>query len=338
MTSFKEILVTGGAGYVGAVLVPQLLEKGYRVRVLDLYMFDEHVFDGLAEHPRLRQIKGDIRDQDLLRRELRGVDAVIHLACISNDPSFELDPELSKAINFDAFEPLVRISKDSGVRRFVYASTSSVYGVSDAPEVTEDHPLVPITDYNKYKGLCEPILQRYQSADFTTVTIRPATVCGYSPRQRLDLSVNILTNHAVNKGKITVFGGAQMRPNIHIQDVVDLYTMLLELPDEQIAGRTFNAGWENHTISDIAEMVRAVVATEIPGRENIEVVTTPSDDPRSYHISSEKIRRELGFAPRRSIEDAVKDLVQAFQAGLIPNAMDDIRYYNVKKVQEVGLS
>jgi nucleoside-diphosphate-sugar epimerase len=338
MASIKEVLVTGGAGYVGAVLVPKLLDKGYGVRVLDLYMFDEHVFDSLSDHPRLRQIKGDIRDQDLLRQSLTGVDAVIHLACISNDPSFELNPELSKSINFDAFEPLVRISKAGGVRRFVYASTSSVYGVSELPEVTEDHPLLPITDYNKYKGLCEPILQDYQSPDFTTVTIRPATVCGYSPRQRLDLSVNILTNHAVNKGKITVFGGAQMRPNIHIDDVVQLYMTLLELPAEQIAGKTFNAGWENHTISDIAEMVRSVVAAEVPGREHIEVITTSSDDPRSYHISSEKIRRELGFAPQRTIEDAVRDLVRAFQDGRIPDAMNDIRYYNVKKVQEVGLN
>ena len=337
MGSINEVLVTGGAGYVGAVLVPKLLAKGYAVRVLDLYMFDEHVFDGIADNPCLRQFKGDIRDQALLREALRGVDAVIHLACISNDPSFELNPELSKSINFDAFEPLVRISKESGVSRFVYASTSSVYGVSDAPEVTEDHPLVPITDYNKYKGLCEPILQRYQSADFTTVTIRPATVCGYSPRQRLDLSVNILTNHAINKGKITVFGGAQMRPNIHIDDVVQLYMQLLELPEQQIAGQIFNAGWENHTIADIAEMVRAVVAAEVPGRDTIEVVTTPSDDPRSYHISSEKLRRELGFAPQRTIEDAVRDLTRAFQDGRIPNAMDDTRYYNVKKVQEVGL-
>jgi nucleoside-diphosphate-sugar epimerase len=338
MASIKEVLVTGGAGYVGAVLVPKLLDKGYGVRVLDLYMFDEHVFDSLSDHPRLRQIKGDIRDQDLLRQSLTGVDAVIHLACISNDPSFELNPELSKSINFDAFEPLVRITKAGGVRRFVYASTSSVYGVSELPEVTEDHPLLPITDYNKYKGLCEPILQDYQSPDFTTVTIRPATVCGYSPRQRLDLSVNILTNHAVNKGKITVFGGAQMRPNIHIDDVVQLYMTLLELPAEQIAGKTFNAGWENHTISDIAEMVRSVVAAEVPGREHIEVITTSSDDPRSYHISSEKIRRELGFAPQRTIEDAVRDLVRAFQDGRIPDAMNDIRYYNVKKVQEVGLN
>jgi nucleoside-diphosphate-sugar epimerase len=338
MALIKHVLVTGGAGYVGAVLIPRLLSSGYAVRVLDLYMFDEHVFDPLEANPRLSQIKGDIRDQDLLCRSLTGVDAVIHLACISNDPSFALNPQLSKSINFDAFEPLVRLSKDSGVQRFIYASTSSVYGISEVPEVTEDHPLLPITDYNKYKALCEPILQDYQSPGFTTVVIRPATVCGYSPRQRLDLSVNILTNHAVNTGKITVFGGSQMRPNIHIDDVTHLYEDLLQQPASRIAGKIFNAGWQNHTISEIAEMVRSVVSGAVAGRERIEIVTTPSDDLRSYHISSEKIRRELGFVPKRSIEDAVRDLVCAFQDGRIPNALDDSRYYNVKKVQEVGLN
>src|SRR5581483_7190039 len=176
---------------------------------------------------------------------------------------------------------MVRACKYAGVKRFVYASSSSVYGVSDSPDVTEEHPLVPLTLYNKYKGLCEPLLFKHQSNDFECAVIRPATVCGYSPRQRLDLSVNILTNHAINRGKITVFGGAQMRPNIHINDIVDLYTVLLELPAYQIAGKTFNAGWENHTIGDIAEMVRTVVQREVPGREQIDIVTTPSDDPRS---------------------------------------------------------
>lgn len=337
MGELRQVLVTGGAGYVGAVLVPKLLAAGYRVRVLDLYIFGEHVLDAVSDHPHLEQVKGDIRDQALLKQTLRGCDAVIHLACISNDPSFELNPALSRSINYDAFGPLVRLSKASGVRRFIYASTSSVYGISDAENVTEEHPLVPITDYNKYKGLCEPILLEQQAPDFTTVVIRPATVCGYSPRQRLDLTVNILTAHAVNLGRITVFGGAQMRPNIHIDDVTDLYLMLLELPDERIAGKTFNAGYQNRTVAELAEIVRDVVRREMPGREHIEIVTTPSDDRRSYHISSEKIRRELGFVPRRSVEDAVRDLVAAFRAGKLPNALSDIRYYNIKTMQAVNL-
>lgn len=327
--------MTGGAGYVGAVLVPKLLARGWRVKVVDLYLFGDDVLP--AAHPALEEIRGDIRDRDLLRAALQDVEAVVHLACISNDPSFELDPALSRSVNYDAFEPLVALAKAAGVRRFVYASTSSVYGVSDAPEVTEDHPLVPLTDYNRYKGLCEPVLLRYQAPDFTTVIIRPATVCGCSPRLRLDLTVNILTNHAVNKREITVFGGAQKRPNIHIDDVTDLYVELLDLPDGLIAGQTFNCGYQNHTVAELAEMVRQTVEREMPHLGPIAIATTPSNDVRSYHISSAKIERELGWKPRRTLEDAVVDLCRAFAGGQIPNPLTDIRYYNVKAIQAARL-
>ena len=332
------ILVTGGAGYVGSVLIPRLLAEGFRVKLLDLYIYGDHVLDAVRDHPDLEQIKGDIRDQALLRQVLPGCDAVIHLACISNDPSFELNPALSRSINYDAFGPLVRISKERGVRRFIYASTSSVYGVSGAPDVTEDHPLVPLTDYNKYKGLCEPILLEEQSPDFTTVVIRPATVCGYSPRQRFDLTINILTNHAVNTGRITVFGGTQKRPNIHIEDIVDLYVQLLKESDERIAGKVFNAGYQNLTVAEIAEIVRSVMQQEVPGRQSLEIVTAPTDDIRSYHISSEKIRHELGFVPKRTIEDAVRDLCRAFAAGKLPDSMTDSRYFNIRRMQEISLT
>ena len=333
----KTILVTGGAGYVGSALVPELLERGYQVRVLDLYLFGEHVLEQINHHPHLEQIKGDIRDQGLLRKVLPGCDAVIHLACISNDPSFELNPALSRSINYEAFGPLVRISKASGVRRFIYASTCSVYGVSEAPEVTEDHPLVPLTDYNKYKGLCEPMLLEQQSADFTTVVIRPATICGYAPRQRLDLTVNILTNHAVNQRRITVFGGSQTRPNIHIDDITDLYAQLLEPPEALIGGKTYNVGYENYTVAELAAKVRAVVEQEMPEGGPIDIVTTPSNDMRSYRISSDKIRRELGFIPRRSVEEAVHDLLRAFESGKLPNPMTDVRYYNIRAMQAHSL-
>ena len=334
--TLTSVLITGGAGYVGSVLVPRLLEKGYHVKVLDLYIYDEDVFKeyrGLQ----LEEIKGDIRDQSLLKEVLPGCDAVIHLACISNDPSFALNPAVSRSINYDAFEPLVQISKESGVKRFIYASSASVYGVSDALEITEDHPLVPITDYNKYKALCEPILQKRQSDNFTTVIIRPATICGYSPRQRFDLTVNILTNHAVNTGQITVFGGSQKRPNLHIQDIVDLYVQLLEEDKERIGGKIFNAGYQNHTVREIAQIVRTVVQQEIPGEDSLEIVTTPSDDIRSYHISSEKIRRELGFIPKRTIEDAVCDLCKAFVACKFNNPMGNPIYFNIKRMQKLQL-
>ncbi len=287
--NIDTVLVTGGAGYVGCDLVQKLLNKGYNVKVLDLYMYGEDVLNGFKKNKNLTQIKGDIRDTNLLKNELANCNAVLHLACISNDPSFELNPNLSKSINYEAFEPLVKISKASGVKRFIYVSTCSVYGVSDAENVTEEHPLVPITDYNKYKGLCEPILLEQQSSDFTTTIIRPATVCGYSTRQRLDLTVNILTNYAFNKGKILVFGGKQTRPNIHIDDITDLYVDLLEMPSELIAGKIYNAGSENLSIEEVANRVKKVVENET--NREISIETTHSDDVRSYRISSEKIKK-----------------------------------------------
>jgi nucleoside-diphosphate-sugar epimerase len=334
MSKLKTILVTGGAGYVGCVLVPKLLAAGYRVVVYDLMLFGSK---GLPTHPNLRVIKGDLRDTASYRAVAQEANGVIHLACISNDPSFELDPELSKSINYDCFEPMVLASKQAGVRRFIYASTSSVYGVSDDPNVTEEHPLVPLTDYNKYKGLCEPILLRHQSQDFTTVILRPATVCGYSPRTRLDLSVNILTNHAVNRGVITVFGGAQKRPNIHIEDIAELYQLMLELPDQLIAGQIFNAAYQNHTILELAQIVRKVVEEEMPEKGPIQIQTTPSNDLRSYHVSSRKIAEKIGYVPKRSIEDAVRDLCSAFKAGKLQNSFDDEQYFNVKTVRSAGL-
>ena len=330
-----RVLVTGGAGYVGAVLVPKLLAAGYQVRVIDLFLFGDDV---LPVDPALQAVRGDIRDRALLEREMRGVDAVIHLACISNDPSFELNPTLSRTINYDCFEPLVDVARRAGVRRFVYASTSSVYGVSDAPDVTEEHPLVPLTDYNKYKGMCEPILLGYQAPDFTTVIIRPATVCGYSPRLRLDLTVNILTNLAINKGAITIFGGSQKRPNIHIDDITNLYVELLDMPDDLIAGQTFNAAYQNRTVAELGELVRDVVTQTIPERGPIRLETSPSNDLRSYHVSSDKIKRALGWTPEKTIEDAVGDLCRAFRAGQVPDPLTNPRYYNVRTVQASGLA
>lgn len=328
----KNVLVTGGAGYVGCVLVPKLLEAGHHVVVYDLMLFGSA---GLPSHPNLRVVEGDIRELPRVRAALEGIHSVIHLACISNDPSFELDPVLSRSINYDCFESLVAASREAGVRRFVYASTSSVYGVSEAPEVTEEHPLVPLTDYNKYKGLCEPILLRYQAPEFTTVIIRPATVCGYSPRMRLDLTVNILTNHAVHRRVITVFGGAQQRPNIHIEDLAELYVRLLEYPDRLIAGETFNVAYENHTVAQLAEIARTVVEHELPALAPIRIETTTSDDLRSYHVSSRKIAQRLGYVPTRTIEDAIRDLCRAFRSGMLPNSLMDDRYFNVRMVKRM---
>jgi nucleoside-diphosphate-sugar epimerase len=314
------------------VLVPKLLRAGHTVRVLDLFIYGREVLDSVKNSPGLTQIAGDIRDPAVVKAAVHGCDSVIHLACISNDPSFELDPALGKSINYDSFLPLVRISRDAGVRRFIYASSSSVYGIKDEPDVTEDLPLKPLTDYSKYKAMCEEVLDRERQPGFSALTLRPATVCGYSPRLRLDLSVNILTNHAYNNRMIRVFGGAQRRPNIHIEDVTDLYVKALEWPAEKIDGRVYNAGYQNHTIMELAGIVQSCVGPDV------KVVTEPTNDLRSYHISSGRIMRELGFTPAHDIKDAVQGLCVAFHDGAVPASMTDSRYYNIKRMQEVRLS
>ena len=324
-------MVTGGAGYVGSRLVPKLLDAGYEVVVFDLYLYGEEGLAPVRGNPRLTEIRGDLRDPAAVERAVTGADTVIHLACISNDPSFELDPGLGKSINYDCFPGLVRASKDAGVTRFVYASSSSVYGVKQEEHVTENLSLEPLTDYSKFKAMCEELLMDARERGFETLILRPATVCGYAPRLRLDLSVNIMTNHAVNNRAIRVFGGSQVRPNIHIEDMTDLYVQTVSLPSEQVDGKIYNAGYYNQTISEIAETTREVVGSDVT--INVE----PTNDLRSYRINSDRIKRELGFEAKRDIATAVRDLVSAFERGLIPDPMNDPRYFNIKTMQLAGL-
>ena len=325
----NKIFITGGAGYVGSVLTPYLISKGYQVTVLDLMIYGSDV---LKKNKNLKIIKGDIRDENLLRKSLPGHDAVIHLACISNDPSFELNPKLGQSINFDAFEPLVKISKESFVKRFIYASSSSVYGIKKEKNVDELKSLEPLTDYSKFKVECEKILLNFESENFTTVIIRPATVCGFGPRQRLDVVVNILTNLAYHKRKILVLGGDQLRPNIHIQDMARAYETLLKSDKNLVSGQIFNAGYENQKVIELAEIVKKVIG------DDVKLDIEKSNDNRSYHISSGKIKDVLGFYTQKTIEDAVKDLKEAFDKKILNDTLTDEKYFNIKRMQSIKLN
>lgn len=333
---FNNIFVTGGAGYCGSLLVPQLLSAGYKVTVYDKLYYGQEFLP--LDHKHLSVIEGDIRNIDHFSDSVAGHDAVLHLACISNDASFVLDEKLSTTVNMDAFEPMVIEAKSQGVRRFIYASSSSVYGVSDQTDVTENHPLMPLTLYNEYKGMCEPLLFKHTDEIFEGVIFRPATVCGYAPRQRLDLSVNILTNHAVNNKNIVVFGGNQLRPNLHVKDYANLCEILLTANSEDIRDEIFNCGYQNMSIADIAEVVRDIVEEEFPELGKIGIETTASDDNRSYHINSDKIFKKLNFKPKLSVADAVRDLCKAFKRGLLPNSFEDDRYFNVRTMKNKSVS
>ena len=324
----KKIIITGGAGYVGSKLVPKLLDLDYEVTVLDLMIYGEDV---LLDHKNLKKIKGDIRDINLLEKIIPGHNIVIHLACISNDPSFELNPTLGKSINFDAFEPLVKTSIKSKVNKFIYASSSSVYGIKKEKNVTEEMKLEPLTDYSKFKGDCEKILNSYKTEDFITTTIRPSTVCGYAKRQRLDLVVNILTNHAFHNREIKVFGGDQLRPNIHIDDMVDSYIAVLNADHRKINGEIFNVGFKNQSVNELATDVKEIIG------EDIKIINTKSDDNRSYHVSSEKIKEILGFETRYTVKNAVSDLKNAFEKKLLINTFDNEFFFNIKRMNNLKL-
>lgn len=328
----RIILVSGGAGYVGSVLVPKLILKDHTVKVFDTFWFWNSPEEfrekiGLNDNPRLVTIKGDLRSISDVKNAVKGVDTVIQLACISNDPSSDLDPKFTHSINYDGNIRIIDESKKAGVKRFIYASTSSVYGIKEEQNVSEKMELEPLTQYSKLKVEIEHYLSYTFDEKFKGVIIRPSTVCGYSPRQRMDLVVNILTNSAINQKVIKVFGGEQLRPNIHIEDMTDLYVQLVDENIDKINQKIYNAGWDNLKVIEIAKLVQEVV-----GAVNLEVAST--DDRRSYHVSSEKIKRELGFVAKRTIKEAIMDLKKAFSEGKIKNINDD-KYYNVKLIKNL---
>ena len=311
-----HILVMGGCGYIGTNLTKQLLDEGHTVTVVDIMWFGNF----LQDHKSLTVIKEDIRNIGQIPME--GVDAIIHLANIANDPSGDLNPKLTWEVNTLASMQLVERAIDHGVKQFIYASSGSVYGVKEEPEVTEELSLLPISDYNKTKMITERVLLSYQDA-IIIQSIRPATVCGYSARMRLDLSVNMLTMQALTKGKITVFGGEQTRPNIHIKDMIRVYLHFLELGAKAVG--IYNAGFENISILDIAKKVRQFVPAEI--------IVTESNDPRSYHLSSKKLL-STGFHPKHGIIDGIKDVIEAYNSGLLK---DENCCYNIKTMQHIKL-
>jgi len=331
----KKILITGGAGYVGSLLTLRLSKLGHKVIIYDTCYFGiEHI----RESENLKLIKADIRDKNKFESAVEDCDIVIHLACISNDPSYALNETLSKTINFDCFEDLVKISKKSGVKLFVYASSSSVYGYSKDENVTEEHPLVPLTLYNKFKGMCEPILRKYVDEKFIGTILRPATLCGYAPHCRLDLSVNILTNHAVNNKKIIVLGGGdQKRPNLHIEDMCRAYETVINADTNLINNQIFNVSFENKKIIELAHIVKKNVQDSF-NFNNIEIeIKRDTVDKRSYHVNSDKIKKILNFETNWNIDDAVNSLCNAFQKGKLKNSMTDNKYINVNVLKSLNV-
>lgn len=303
-----KVLVTGGCGYIGSVLTPVLLEAGHEVTVVDAMWFGNF----LQPHARLKVVSLDVRDTNAI--PLDGIEAVIHLASIANDPCVDLDPAWSWEVNVLATMQLADRAARQGIGQFIYASSGSVYGIKEDEHVTEDLSLVPISVYNKTKMAAERVLLSYQDA-MLVHCIRPATVCGYSPRMRLDVSVNILTMQAIRDKRITVFGGNQVRPNIHILDMAATYLHFL---GSDIPSGCYNAGFENLSLLSIAESVRLHLPAE--------VVVTGSNDPRSYRLNSDKLVA-TGFRPRYGVTDAIREVADAVSAGRL---QDDDRWYNVR--------
>lgn len=309
-----KILVTGGCGYKGTVLVPKLLKNGHQVVVVDMMWFGNF----LEKHPQLRVVQGDVRK--LEDDWFQGTDVIIHLASVANDPCADLEPKLSWETSALGTKLLADKAVQHGVKQFIYASSGSVYGVSDSPQVTEDTELLPISEYNKAKMVAERVLLSYAN-DLLVQIVRPATVCGYSPRMRLDVSVNILTMQALTKGAITVFGGDQTRPNIHIDDITDLYVFLLS---QKISG-IYNAGFENLSILDIANSVTKFIPA------NIHV--TESNDPRSYRLNSDKLLG-IGFKPKKTVQNAIEELIAKYKSGEL---VDADKYYNIKTMKTLAI-
>lgn len=323
----KNILVIGGAGYVGSSLVRKLLIQNYNVIVYDLFLYKENVFEDLKNSKNLKCIKGDIRNISKIETCLDNIDCIIHLACISNDPSYELNPDLGKSINFECFYPLLKALKKFKINKFLYASSSSVYGEKKEDSVTEELKLEPLTDYSHFKVECENILRNFNHKNLEKIILRPATVCGYSKRQRLDVIVNILSNHAYFNKKIIVHGGNQLRPNIHIDDMCDAYIHLLNFKND-LNNEIFNVGFENHSVTKLAQMTKDASA------DDVKISTQKVFDERSYKINSNKIVNKTEFKTKKTVQNAIEDLIKAFQNRQLVDTFDDDSFYNIQIIKK----
>lgn len=322
----NKVLVTGGAGYVGSVLVGKLLKNNYKVRILDLFLYDPDCLNIYKNNPNVEIVKGDIRNEKIVSKCLDNIEYIIHLASISNDPTAEMDEAITKSVNYDAYDVMLNLSKKKRIKRFINASSSSVFGIKEEENVTEELEPEPITVYSKYKALSEKLVNAASSQDFITVNIRPATICGFSPRQRFDLTVNVLTKSAIVNSKMIVHGGEQMRPNVTMEDITDLYIEMLRINPELINGETFNFGFENLRVIEIARTIQNTLDIQ----SDIEI--QPVIDRRNYHISSQKIIQKLGIYPKYTIKDMVKQLEIAFKQNAFTNPEDE-KYYNIKKMR-----
>jgi nucleoside-diphosphate-sugar epimerase len=324
----KRVLLIGGGGYVGVELQRVLAESNYQVRVLDTFWYPTGMWDksdgDFVSH--IEYIEGDVRDREVVKKALIGVTSCIHLACISNDPSYELNPNLAKSINFDAFRMFIEEINKSSVKTFIYASSSSVYGVKDEENVTEDLICEPLTDYSKYKVMCEDVALNDISSAICLTIVRPSTVCGYSRRQRFDLVVNILTLSALTNSVINVDGGDQFRPNLHIKDMNTAYKLLLETESKIINRKIYNIAGENLTVLEIAKKVQS----QINGDCEIRII--PTLDQRSYRVSGKRFELETGFIPKYSVDIAVNDLKQAFYSGKYLDLNSEL-YFNIKRMK-----
>jgi nucleoside-diphosphate-sugar epimerase len=315
----STVLVSGGGGFVGTVLTDRLLNLGYAVKVLDTFWFG----DFLPGHERLTKITGDLRDPSAVDTALDGVDTVIQLACLSNDPTSDLDPDLTKSINLEGCRDIIHAARRKGVSRFIYASSASVYGVRDEPNIVEEMPLEPITLYSRYKAEIEEDLFAIDDPGFTTVAVRNSTVSGFSPRMRLDLIISIFVRAALRKKLITIEGGNQLRPLIHMQDLVDFYVLLLHADAEKIHRQAFNVSSDNYKVIDVARMVQERIPCEF--------AFAGFTDPRSYHVDTTKVQRALGYRPSRTIESAIDEVKAALVDGRIDD--EDPRCYNIRHMK-----